>query len=121
MMSSNLTVYQYPKCSTCRNAIKWLEKKGLQFNSIHIIEHPPDQEELAKFVQASGLELKKFFNVSGLAYKEMKLKDQLPTMTDEEKIALLASNGRLIKRPIVTDGNKVTVGFKEEEFADTWG
>lgn len=116
-----LTVYCYPKCGTCRQAIKWLKNQGLTLNEVHIVESPPSPAELKDLVAKSGLELKKFFNVSGNVYKEMKLKDKLPGMTDDEKVELLASNGMLIKRPLVTDGEKVTVGFKEEEYEKVWG
>ncbi|WP_166242102.1 arsenate reductase family protein [Paenibacillus turpanensis] len=116
----NLTIYQYPKCSTCRNAVKWLEAQGHTLNKIDITLNPPSKEELKQMTAQSGLELKKWFNVSGEVYKEMQLKDKLPAMSEEEQHALLASNGKLIKRPIVTDGKQVTVGFKEEQFEQTW-
>ncbi|WP_160032858.1 arsenate reductase family protein [Paenibacillus sp. An7] len=118
---SKLTVYQYAKCGTCRKAVKWLEAAGHELTQIPIFEEPPTVEKLASLVENSGLELKKFFNTSGEVYKEMNLKDQLKGMSREEQLQLLASNGRLIKRPIVTDGTKVTVGFKEEQFQETWG
>ncbi|PAD74918.1 arsenate reductase family protein [Paenibacillus campinasensis] len=118
---SKLTVYQYPKCGTCRNAVKWLQQQGHELELVHIFEQPPGEHELADLIAKSGLELKKFFNTSGEVYKEMQLKDKLPAMSDQEKIALLASNGRLIKRPIVTDGTRVTVGFKAEQFQESWG
>lgn len=117
---SKLTVYQYPKCGTCRNAVKWLQQEGHELELVHIFDNPPGESELADLIARSGLELKKFFNTSGEVYKELKLKDKLPSMSDQEKIALLASNGRLIKRPIVTDGKKVTVGFKPEHFQESW-
>jgi arsenate reductase len=116
----SVTIYQYPQCGTCRNAIKWLKNKDIEVNSIHIVEHPPNAKELTEFVNKSGLELKKFFNTSGVVYKELNLKDKLTSMSDEEKIELLASNGKLIKRPIITDGTKVTVGFKEDEMVNVW-
>ncbi|GIP43152.1 hypothetical protein J45TS6_16110 [Paenibacillus sp. J45TS6] len=118
---SQLTVYQYAKCGTCRKAVKWLEAAGHELTQIPIFEEPPTVDELASLVENSGLELKKFFNTSGEVYKEMNLKDQLKGMSREEQLQLLSSNGRLIKRPIVTDGSKVTVGFKEEQFQETWG
>lgn len=116
-----LTVYQYPQCGTCRNAIKWLKEQGRDVQAVHIVEQPPTASQLQEMILLSGLEIKKWFNVSGEVYKEMQLKDQLPSMSDEEKIALLASNGKLIKRPVVTDGSKVTVGFKPEMYAEVWG
>mgnify|MGYP001070459692 CR=1 FL=1 len=117
---SNLIVYQYDKCGTCRKAVKWLKEQGHKLELRPIFDQPPGVEELALLVAKSGLELKKFFNTSGEVYKELQLKDKLSGMSREEQLALLASNGRLIKRPIVTDGDQVTVGFKEEAFAGVW-
>ncbi|WP_211746737.1 arsenate reductase family protein [Paenibacillus sp. Marseille-Q4541] len=117
---SKLKVYQYSKCGTCRKAVKWLEQAGHELTLIPIFEEPPTADELASLVQNSGLELKKFFNTSGEVYKEMNLKDKLKQMSSEEQLKLLSSNGRLIKRPIVTDESTVTVGFKEEQFQQTW-
>ena len=116
-----ITVYHYPRCGTCRKALKWLNDKDIDMNLIDIVENPPSRGELAELIKKSGLEVNKFFNTSGQVYKEMNLKEKLKDMTDEEKIDLLASNGKLIKRPIVTDGKHVTVGFNEEQFAETWG
>ncbi|WP_442596015.1 arsenate reductase family protein [Neobacillus sp. D3-1R] len=116
----SLTFYWYPKCGTCRNAKKWLDEKGLSYKEIHIVEAPPSKEELKNLYEKSGLDLKKFFNVSGLKYRELGLKEKLKTATKDEMLELLASDGMLIKRPIVTDGKKVTIGFKEEEFASNW-
>ncbi len=115
-----LTYYGYPKCGTCRKAKKWLETSGLDFQEVNIAEAPPSAEELSKMIAASGLELKKFFNVSGTKYRELNLKDKLQEMSDDEKISLLASDGMLIKRPLVFGDDKVTVGFKEEEFENVW-
>lgn len=116
----SLTFYWYPKCGTCRNAKKWLDEKGFSYKEIHIVETPPSKEELKDLFEKSDLELKKFFNVSGQKYRELGLKDKLKTATEDEMLELLASDGMLIKRPIVTDGKKVTVGFKDEEFAKNW-
>jgi arsenate reductase (glutaredoxin) len=116
----SLTFYWYPKCGTCRNAKKWLEAHNLSYNEIHIAEAPPSKEELKSLWENSGLELKKFFNTSGQKYRELGVKDKLKTATEDELLELLSSDGMLIKRPIVTDGSKVTVGFKEEDFAKTW-
>ena len=116
-----LKVYCYPRCGTCRTAIKWLKEQGHTLNEVNIAEQPPTAEELRDLVARSGLELKKWFNVSGNLYKEMSLKDKLPDMNDEEKLKLLASNGMLIKRPIVTDGSRVMVGYKEDEYQKLWG
>lgn len=117
---SKLTIYQYPKCGTCRSAIKWLQSHGHELELHHIAEAPPSAEELDKLVSLSGMPLKKFFNTSGEVYKELGLKDKLADMPKEEQLALLALNGMLIKRPIVTDGKSVTVGFKEEEYTEVW-
>ena len=106
----------YPKCTTCQKAKKWLEEKGLEFEVRHIVEDNPSAEELAKWIADSGLPMKKFFNTSGLKYKELQLKDRLPEMSDEEKIALLATDGMLVKRPLLIHGDRVLVGFKEAEW-----
>lgn len=116
-----VTIYQYPKCGTCRKAIKWLQDNDVEMNSVHIVENPPSPTQLAEFIRTSGLDIKKFFNTSGEVYKEMNLKDRLSALSDEEKIGLLAANGKLIKRPIVTEDNQVTVGFNEEQFEKIWG
>ena len=89
-------------------------------NEVNIAENPPSEEELRKIIEASELDIKKFFNTSGKVYRELQLKDKLPTMTEDEKIKLLSSNGMLIKRPIVHGDGKTTVGFKEEEFEKVW-
>lgn len=115
-----ITYYGYPKCSTCRKAKKWLEENELQFNEVNIAENPPTKEVLAEMIATSGLDIKKFFNTSGNVYRELNLKDQLPTMSDDEKIQLLSTNGMLIKRPLVFGSGKVTVGFKEETFEEVW-
>lgn len=115
-----LTFYWYPKCGTCRNAKKWLAEHGLSVNEIHIVDQPPSREELESLYKKSGLELKRFFNTSGQKYRELGVKDKMKTATEAELLDLLASDGMLIKRPIVTDGEKVTVGFKEEEFKQAW-
>ncbi|MDN7243563.1 arsenate reductase family protein [Planococcus sp. N028] len=112
--------YAYPKCSTCRNAKKWLDANGAEYTAIHIAETPPSAEELQKIYQASGLELKKFFNTSGQKYRELGLKDKLPAMSEEDQLELLASDGMLIKRPLAFDGEKVTLGFKETDYENTW-
>lgn len=118
---SKLTVYEYPKCGTCRSALKWLKAGGYEEIETHnVFESAPSAETIAELVARSGLDIKKFFNTSGEAYKELGLKDKIGAMSLEEKIALLASNGRLIKRPVVTDGSKVTVGFKEEQYEQEW-
>ncbi|OCA81339.1 arsenate reductase family protein [Pseudobacillus wudalianchiensis] len=115
-----LTFYWYPKCGTCRKAKKWLEEHNIHVQEIHIVEQPPSKEKLEELYKRSGLELKKFFNTSGQKYRELGLKDKVSTASDEELLELLASDGMLIKRPLTTDGEKVTVGFKEEEFKKQW-
>lgn len=116
----SLTFYWYPKCGTCRNAKKWLDAHQLSYEEVHIVEHPPTREQLQKLHQTSGFDLKKFFNTSGMKYRELGIKDKMKTATEDELLELLASDGMLIKRPIVTDGQHVTVGFKEEEFEKMW-
>ena len=106
----------YPKCSTCQKARKWLESNHLEFTERHIVEENPSYEELKKWYAESGLPLKKFFNTSGMLYKEMQLKDKLPTMSEEEQLKLLATNGMLVKRPLIVNGNIILTGFKETEW-----
>ena len=106
----------YPKCSTCQKAKKWLEANNIEYKERHIVEDNPTYEELKDWHSKSGLPLKKFFNTSGLLYKEMKLKDKLPAMSEEEQLKLLASNGMLVKRPLLVNGDTVLVGFKEEQW-----
>ncbi|GIN70921.1 hypothetical protein J14TS2_13960 [Bacillus sp. J14TS2] len=115
-----LRFYWYPKCGTCRKAKKWLDEHGVEYDEIHIVEQPPSRNEVEKLYQASGLPLKKFFNTSGKKYRELGLKDKIGTASEDELLDILSTDGMLIKRPIVTDGQTVTVGFKEEEFNNTW-
>lgn len=115
-----LTVIEYPKCTTCKKAMKWLKDENIDFETVHIVEQTPTAEQIKTFHELSGLPLKKFFNTSGQKYKELGLKDKLVNMTDQEQYDLLASDGMLIKRPIVTDGNKITLGFKESDFLEIW-
>ncbi|MFR6290006.1 MAG: arsenate reductase family protein [Peptococcaceae bacterium] len=109
---------QYPKCSTCQKAKKWLEANDVEFVSRHIVEENPKADELVFWIKRSGLPVKKFFNTSGMKYKELGLKDKLPTMSPEEQIVLLASDGMLVKRPLLIDDDTVLVGFKEEQWAE---
>lgn len=109
---------QYPKCSTCKKAKKWLDQHEVEYTDRHIVEGNPSYEELKEWYERSGLVLKKFFNTSGMLYKEMKLKDKLPTMSEEEQLKLLATNGMLIKRPLVINGDIVLTGFKEAEWEE---
>ena len=106
----------YPKCSTCQKAKKWLETNHLEFKERHIVKENPSYEELKEWYAESGLPLKKFFNTSGMLYKEMQLKDKLPTMSEEEQLKLLATNGMLVKRPLIVNGNMILTGFKEAEW-----
>ncbi|MBM7648583.1 arsenate reductase [Bacillus ectoiniformans] len=115
-----LTFYWYPKCGTCRKAKKWLEEHQVEFKDVHIVEEPPSKDELQSMVEKSGLELKKFFNTSGQKYRELGLKDKVKTASEDELLTILASDGMLIKRPLVTDGEKVTVGFKEDQYEKEW-
>lgn len=116
----SLILYGYPKCGTCRDAKKWLLNHNHEVSEVNVFENPPSKEKLKELYQNSGLELKKFFNTSGQQYRELGMKDKLKTATEDELLEILASNGRLIKRPIITDGKKVTVGFKEELYEATW-
>ena len=110
------TFYEYPKCSTCRKAKAELNQLGLDVESINIKENPPSAQFLKELLAGSDLELKKFFNTSGLVYKELKLSEKLPAMSEEEQIALLATNGKLVKRPLVVTDSFVLVGFKPDEW-----
>ena len=107
---------EYPKCSTCRKAKKYLEENGVEFIDRHIVETNPTAEELKEWIAKSGLPVKKFFNTSGKLYKEMGLKDKLASMSDEEQIELLASTGMIVKRPLIIEEGRVLVGFKEAEW-----
>ena len=107
---------QYPPCSTCKKAKVWLDERGISYEDRHIKDQNPTYEELKMWYVASGLELKKFFNTSGLLYKSMNLKERLPAMTEEEQLRLLASDGMLVKRPLVITENAVLVGFKAEQW-----
>ena len=109
---------EYPACSTCRKAKKWLDEQKVNYTDRHIVEERPTCEELKIWFERSGLPLRKFFNTSGRLYKEMKLKDKLSEMSEEEQIKLLATNGMLVKRPLVVDEDKVLVGFKETEWKE---
>lgn len=109
---------EYPKCSTCQRAKKWLVEQGVEFTDRHIVEENPTVEELKEFHKKSGLPLKKFFNTSGMKYKELQLKDKLPTMTEEEQYALLATDGMLVKRPILVGDDFAIPGFKEASWVE---
>ena len=108
----------YPKCTTCINARKWLEEHNIEFVSRHIVEDNPKKEELKKYVALSGLPAKKFFNTSGMLYREMKLKDKLATATEDEMLDILSSNGMLVKRPLVITDKGVLIGFKKDQWEE---
>lgn len=110
---------EYPKCTTCKKAKKWLDDHGLQYTDRHIKEENPTADELKTWHAKSGLPLKRFFNTSGVLYKEMHLKDRLPEMSEEEQFQLLATDGMLVKRPIIVTEDKVLTGFKEKEWEET--
>ena len=109
---------EYPPCSTCQKAKKWLDTKGVAYTARHIKEENPTYEELKAWYEKSGLPLKKFFNTSGLLYKSLGLKDKLPTMSEEEQLQLLASDGMLVKRPLVIADNAILTGFREKEWEE---
>lgn len=107
---------QYPPCSTCKKAKAWLDDRGLSYTDRHIKENNPSYDELKAWYEASGLPLKRFFNTSGLLYKSLELKDKLPTMSEDEQLRLLATDGMLVKRPIIVSGDIILTGFKEAEW-----
>ena len=112
---------EYPKCSTCQKAKKWLDEHQISYEDRHIVENNPTFEELKGWYERSGLPLKKFFNTSGMLYKEMQLKDKLPQMSEEEQYALLATDGMLVKRPVLVGDGFVLTGFKESTWAEALG
>lgn len=109
---------EYPKCSTCQKAKKWLDEHGLTYEDRHIVENNPTYEELKDWHARSGLPLKRFFNTSGLKYKALQLKDKLPTMSEDEQLKLLATDGMLVKRPVIVMEDKVLTGFKPVEWEE---
>lgn len=109
---------QYPPCSTCQKAKKWLDARGVAYTDRHIKEHNPTYEELKAWHEMSGLPLKKFFNTSGMIYRALELKDKLPNMSEEEQLRLLASDGMLVKRPLVIGDDFVLTGFREKEWEE---
>ena len=108
----------YPKCSTCRKARNWLDEHGIEYESRHIIDDNPSADELRQWWNASDLPLKRFFNTSGMKYRELKLKDKLPDMSEDDQLDLLATDGMLVKRPILIGDNTVLVGFKVKEWEE---
>ena len=115
-----MLVLVYRKCSTCMKALKWLEEHNVAFEERPIVEQNPTYKELKAWYQMSGMPLKKFFNTSGLLYKEMQLKDKLPQMSEDEQLQLLATNGMLVKRPLVVGEGFVLTGFKESEWEEKY-
>ena len=114
----NVLLIEYPKCTTCKNAKKWLEEHGIDYTDRNIKEENPTEEEVREFHKKSGLPLKRFFNTSGMVYRDMKLKDRLTAMTEEEQYALLGTDGMLIKRPLIVAEDFVLVGFREKEWEE---
>ena len=108
---------QYPKCSTCKKAKAWLDDHNVEYDDRHIVENNPTADELRQWHQMSGLPLRRFFNTSGMLYRELQLKDKLPNMSEDEMIELLATNGMLVKRPLLVLDDTVLVGFREKEWA----
>ena len=115
-MPDKIIFIEYPKCTTCQKAKKWLEERHIAFEDRHIKDAQPTLDELKQWHKTSGLPLKRFFNTSGMLYKEMKLKDRLPDMTEDEMYQLLATDGMLVKRPILITGKGITTGFKEADW-----
>ncbi|ELK46999.1 arsenate reductase family protein [Bacillus sp. SB49] len=115
-----VTFYWYPNCGTCKKAKKWFDENGVDYKAVHIVEEPPSEEQLKDLVSKSGKPAKKFFNTSGKKYREQNMKEKLKDADEDTMIQWLASDGMLIKRPVVTDGTRVTVGFKAEEFEENW-
>ena len=113
-----IRIYCYNRCTTCKKALKWLEEKGIQYELIDIKTDHPDEETLRKYHAMSGLPLKRFFNTSGIQYREMGLAKKLPTMSDDEQFSLLAADGMMVKRPLVVGDGFVLVGFKESEWTE---
>ena len=113
-----LKVYCYSRCTTCRKALKWLEDQGIEHTVTDIKTDHPDQETLRKYYEMSGLPLKRFFNTSGIPYRELELSKKLPSMTEEEQLALLATDGMLVKRPLAVGDSFVLAGFREEEWKE---
>ena len=109
---------QYPKCSTCQKAKNWLDAHNITYTDRHIVEDNPSYDELKQWYEKSGIPLKKLFNTNGMLYKEMQLKDKLSAMSETDQLKLLATNGMLVKRPLVVDGNTVLTGFKEAEWTE---
>lgn len=115
-----LIFYGYPNCGSCRKGRKWLDEHNIDYQFVHIVENTPTKEKILKLIDRADVKPRRFFNTSGRVYRELNMKDKVDQLTVEEMAEYLASDGMLIRRPIVTDGEKVTVGFNEEQFAKTW-
>ncbi|HET7627544.1 MAG TPA: arsenate reductase family protein [Bacillales bacterium] len=115
-----LKFYGYKKCGTCRKAEKWLNEHDIPYDYIPVVDDPPSRDEIFEMYKKSGLPIRKWFNTSGKKYRELGLKDKVKHGDEEALLSLLASDGMLLKRPIVTDGEQVTVGFNEDTFRNTW-
>jgi arsenate reductase len=113
-----MKLYQYPNCGTCRKATKYLDQHGLKYESINIVEQPPTKTELEMMLASYGGEIRKLFNTSGVQYRELNMKENLPNMSNDQAIELLSGNGKLVKRPFLLNGDKGIVAFKEELWAD---
>ena len=120
MSNKILTVYWYPRCSTCRNAVAWLQKHNVAVTLIDMVQTPPSTALLQKLFKRSGSPITRFFNTSGELYREFQLAKKLPSMTDDQALDLLSRHGKLIKRPLVFSTDLVTIGFKEDIFKRTW-
>lgn len=118
---AKLRVYQYPQCSTCKKALKWLAAHGVDFESIHIVERPPSKAELREALKGAGIPLKKLFNTSGASYREGGFGEKLRTLTEAEAIEALAKDGKLIKRPVVLGKGVALVGFDEDKYEEQLG
>ena len=116
-----MKIYQYPNCSTCRKAVKWLSEEGHDFTSVHIVDDAPDAATLKDLWERSGLDLKRFFNTSGQSYRKGGFKERLPAMSQDEKFEALAADGKLIKRPILDSAEAVLVGFKLAQWEEKVG
>jgi arsenate reductase (glutaredoxin) len=112
--------YHYPKCSTCRKAQKWLESHKKSLDSVDITTHPPSKDQLRRILEASGKKMTDLLNTSGEQYRALNMKEKIKSLSEDQLLDLLSKNGRLIKRPLVFESEKATIGFKEEEFNKTW-
>jgi arsenate reductase len=113
-----LTVFQYPKCSTCRKALKWLDEHGVRYESVNIVERPPARSTLDSALKHAGLPVRALFNTSGESYRSGGFRERLPGLSQAEALAALAQDGKLIKRPLVIDGDQVLVGFDEKKWSE---